>query len=71
METTNCPYCKEQTSINLPADYAPVFVFCEVCKARFIVQRHVEAFLVMTEADAPRDRNPDCIEIEMGAGDEE
>jgi hypothetical protein len=70
-ERTNCPHCRAQTSINLPGNFAPVFVFCDVCKSKFIVQRTAESFLVMTEVDAPYDRHPDCIEIELGAGDEE
>jgi len=70
-EKTNCPHCRAQTGINLPGNYMPVFVFCDVCKSKFIVQRHAGSFLVMTEEDAPCDRNPDCIELEMGAYDEE
>lgn len=68
---TTCPYCHAQTGIILPADFAPVFVFCDVCEAKFIVVRHTDEFDVMTEEDAPCDCNPDCIELEMGAGAEE
>jgi hypothetical protein len=70
-EKTNCPHCHAQTGIHLPTDFAPVFVFCDVCNARFIVVRHTDSFEVLTEADAPCHSNPDCIELEMGAYDEE
>ena len=70
-ERTNCPHCHSQTGINLPADFAPVFVFCDVCKARFIIERHSDGFQVMTEEDAPGYSNPDYIELEMGGYDEE
>jgi hypothetical protein len=70
-ERASCPYCHAQTAITLPPDFAPVFVFCDVCKTKFIAVRHAGSFEVMTEEDAPCYRNPDCIELELGGSDEE
>ncbi len=70
-EHANCPYCGAQTGVDLPDNYAPVFVFCDVCTAKFIAERLAEGFQVMTVEDAPYCSNPDLREIEMGAGDEE
>ena len=70
-EMANCPHCHGQTVINLPADFAPVFVYCDVCRAKFIAVRHAGSFTVLTEEDAPCYSNPDCIELEMGGCDEE
>jgi hypothetical protein len=70
-EMANCPYCHAQTGVNLPVNFAPVFVYCDVCNAKFIAVRHAGSFKVMTEEDAPCYSNPDCIELEMGGCDEE
>lgn len=70
-ETAQCPYCQIHTPIELPNNYAPVFVFCDNCHKKFIVERRREGFDVFTEVDAPRCSNPDCREIEMAASDEQ
>jgi len=70
-ELANCPHCHAQTAIRLPDDFSPVFVYCDVCKSKFIAVRHAGSFNVMTEEDAPCYSNPDCIELEMGGSDEE
>ena len=71
VEMEICPYCFAKTSINPPINFAPVFAFCDVCNARFIVERHSDGLEVMTEEEAPCYSNPDCIELEMGGCDEE
>jgi hypothetical protein len=70
-ETAQCPHCQTDTSIELPDNYAPVFVFCTHCHEKFIVERRAQGFDVFTEWGAPRCSNPDCREIEMAASDEQ
>jgi hypothetical protein len=66
-----CPYCQAQTTIDLPIDYAPVFVYCDSCSKKFIAERRAQGFDVFTEEGAPCCSNPDCREIEMAASDEQ
>jgi hypothetical protein len=70
-ETARCPYCHAETAVELPANYKPVFVSCGLCTKKFIAERRAQGFTVMTVEEAPCFSNPDCREIEMGAGDEE
>lgn len=70
-EISDCPYCGGQTRVALAQDYAPIFVYCEVCGARFIAERLAKGYQLLTVEDAPCSSNPDCREIEMGAYDEE
>ena len=70
-ETTRCPYCKDQTSVDLPGNYKPVYVYCDVCGKKFIVARLAEGFQALTLEAAPCCSDPDCREIEMAAYDEE
>ena len=70
-ETGRCPYCGRQTTVDLPGDYAPVYVNCDACGRRFIAQRLQEGFQVLTREDAPCYSDPDCRELEMGGYDEE
>ena len=67
----SCPYCGETTHIELAPDYAPRFVHCEACGARFIAERLATGVQLLTVEEAPCSSNPDCREIEMGAYDEE
>ncbi len=71
LETTRCPCCGRKTAVALPADYAPVYRYCDVCGEKFILERLAEGFQVMTLKDAPCCSDPDCREIEIGGGEEE
>jgi len=66
-----CPYCSEQTFVNLPGDYEPIYVYCGVCGKKFIVERLAVGFQVLTLEEAPCWSDPDCRAIEMGGSDEE
>ena len=70
-EITSCPYCGAQTGIELAPDYAPKFVHCEACGARFIVERLAKGYQLLTVEEAPCCSNPECRELEMGGYDEE
>lgn len=65
-----CPYCKEGLDVEQHENYSPVFHTCLKCNKRFIVERSLKGFDVFTEQDAPCCSNPECREIEMGAGDD-
>ena len=71
IETASCPYCGAKTSLELPGNYKPVFVYCDGCGTKFIAERLQEGFQVIRVENAPCFSNPDCRELEMGAGDEE
>jgi hypothetical protein len=71
VKTAQCPYCSEQTSVNLPGDYEPVYIYCGVCGKKFIAERLSEGFQVLTLEGAPCWSDPDCRGIEMGGSDEE
>jgi hypothetical protein len=70
-QIARCPYCKEKTEFALPADYAPVYAWCRGCGKKFIAERRREGFRVVKVEGAPCGSDPDCREIEIGAGDEE
>jgi Zn ribbon nucleic-acid-binding protein len=71
VENTQCPYCKENTTIELPSDYAPVYVTCMTCGKKIIAERRAIGFKVYTTADVPYDSDPDSREIEAYASDEQ
>lgn len=71
LETAGCPYCGRQTTVDLPGDYAPVYIHCDVCGKKFIAERLAEGFQVLTREDAPCYSDPDCRELELGGYDEE
>jgi hypothetical protein len=70
-ETAQCPYCQAHTAIELPINYAPVFVYCGSCGKKFIAERRAQGFAVFTAEKAPCCSDPDCREIEMAASDEQ
>ena len=71
-KTVQCPYCKNDTSITVPSNYAPVYVYCEICGKVFIAERLAKRIQVLTWEEAPYcGSDPDCLEIEMGASDEQ
>ena len=70
-ETAGCPYCHAHTAIELPDDYAPVYVHCANCQKKFIAERRTTGFAVFTTEGAPCCSDPDCREIEMGNVDEQ
>jgi hypothetical protein len=71
VESARCPYCSDQTSVELPADYRPVYGYCGCCGKKFIAERLAEGFQVLTIEEAPCCSDPDCRELEMGGYDEE
>lgn len=71
VKTAQCPYCKEQTTVDMPGDYEPVYGLCGVCGKKFIAERLSEGFQFLTIEEAPCCSDPDCRGIEMDAGDEE
>ncbi len=71
VQNTPCPYCKAQTSVDLPKDYAPVYLWCDLCKKKFIIERLAKGFQTLTIEEAPCCSDPDCREIEMGGSDEQ
>ena len=70
-ETTRCPYCREETTVQVPPDYAPVYVHCLACGHRFIAERTENGLDVLRLENAPCSSDPDCRETEMGQGQEE
>jgi hypothetical protein len=70
-ETARCPYCNGHTAIDLPGNYRPVYVYCDVCGKKFIAERLAEGFQTLTLEAAPCASDPDCREIEMAGYDEE
>ncbi|WDP92561.1 MAG: hypothetical protein HUN04_23690 [Desulfobacter sp.] len=70
-QETSCPYCGDTTGFEMPLDYAPVFVWCESCKKKFIIERLAKGFEAMTIEAAPSCSDPDRRAIEMGGGQEE
>lgn len=71
-QMVTCPYCAKETSIDMPEGYAPVYVTCNVCNEKFIIERfskNVRAFRLAGAAYSSSD--PECNEIEMGASDEQ
>jgi transcription elongation factor Elf1 len=70
-ETAQCPYCQEKTVIQLPQNYAPVYVHCMACGRRFIAERIENGFDVLRVENAPCSSDPDCREIEMSQGQED
>ena len=71
VENTACPYCNKNTSVVLPENYAPIYVYCRICNKKFIVERSAHGFDVFTIEGAPRDSEPDCRAIEMSSCDEQ
>ncbi|WP_022665621.1 hypothetical protein [Desulfospira joergensenii] len=71
IQKTLCPYCRLETFVELPGDYAPVYVHCDSCKKKFIVERKIQGFKSFSLEEAPCISNPDCRDIEMGAADEQ
>lgn len=70
VEITPCPYCGQKTSVALPADYEPVFVFCMICRKKFIVERLSKGFQALKTEEAPCTSDPDWRAIEYGGADE-
>ena len=70
-ETTQCPYCHDRTSVDLPGSYKPVYAYCDACGKKFIVERLAEGFHALTLEAAPCASDPDCREMEMAGYDEE
>jgi DNA-directed RNA polymerase subunit RPC12/RpoP len=70
-ETARCPYCREETALQLPPNYAPVYVHCIACGRRFIAERIKNGLNVFRLENAPCSSDPDCRETEMGQGQEE
>lgn len=67
-----CPYCQKEKSIEAPKDYGPVYISCNVCDKRFVVEKLNRGFQVLTIAEAAyHSSDPNCYEIEMGASDEQ
>ena len=71
VETVECPYCRQDSSIVPPDDYAPAYAYCPNCSKKFIVERVAEGIQVLTLEEAPCCSDPDCRAIEMGASDEQ
>jgi transcription elongation factor Elf1 len=71
MERTNCPYCRLETVIVLPDDYAPVYVHCSNCNQKFIAERLAKGFQTFSLEAAPRESDPDCRALEMCSCDEQ
>jgi transcription elongation factor Elf1 len=70
--TIKCPYCGKDKSIEAPKDYGPVYISCNVCDKRFVVEKLARGFDVLTIAEAAyHSSDPHCYEIEMGASDEQ
>ena len=70
-EKAECPYCQKGTVVQLPINYAPVFVYCKNCHKKFIIERRRQGFDVFTTESAPCDSDPDCREIEMSSSEEQ
>lgn len=70
-EIARCPYCRGKTVVQLPPNYAPVYVHCMACGRRFIVERIKNGLDVLRLENAPCSSDPDCREIEMSQGQEE
>lgn len=70
-QIARCPYCREKTVIQLPPNYAPVYVNCMACGRRFIAERIKDGLDVLRLENAPCSSDPDCREIEMNQGQEE
>lgn len=71
VENARCPYCGKPTTVDLPCDYEPVYAYCNACRKKFIAERLMEGFLVMTLEEAPCCSDPDCREVELGGYAEE
>jgi DNA-directed RNA polymerase subunit RPC12/RpoP len=70
-EIARCPYCREKTVVQLPPNYAPVYVHCMACGRRFIAERIENGLDVLRVENAPCSSDPDCREIEMSQGQED
>jgi DNA-directed RNA polymerase subunit RPC12/RpoP len=70
-ETARCPYCREETAVQLPLNFAPVYAHCMACGRRFIVERIKSGLDVFRLENAPCSSDPDCREIEMSQGQED
>jgi Zn ribbon nucleic-acid-binding protein len=70
-QTARCPYCRENTAVQLPPDYSPVYVHCIACGRRFIAERIKNGLDVFRLENAPCSSDPDCRETEMGQGQED
>ena len=70
-ETARCPYCREETAVQLPPNYAPVYVHCTACGRKFIAERIKNGLDVFRLENAPCSSDPDCRDIEMSQGQEE
>ncbi len=68
---SECPYCQEGISLELPENYAPEYRRCVLCDKKFIVERLAEGFQVMRVESAPCESDPDCRELERGASSEQ
>lgn len=71
LESAPCPYCGQETGVDLPEDYRPVYRYCEVCGKKFIAERLQEGFQVLARENAPCYSDPDCRDLELGGYDEE
>lgn len=71
LEQATCPYCQENTSVVLPENYAPTFVYCQICSEKFIIERLAHGFDIFKIEDAPCDSDPDCRVIDMSSCDEQ
>jgi uncharacterized protein (DUF983 family) len=65
-----CPYCQAGQQLEHKGNYAPVYVDCQVCERRFIVEPLADGVAVFKEGEAPCCSDPDCRAVEMGAGDD-
>lgn len=70
-EIAQCPYCKRETTVELPPDYAPVYSHCTACGKKFIAERLAEGFQVLKIEKAPCASDPECRETEMSSCQEE
>lgn len=67
-----CPYCSKICKIEIPLDYAPKYVSCNVCKKTYIIEKRTESLQTFILEEAVyKDCDPDCHAIDMSACDEQ
>lgn len=52
-QKTACPYCGKDTTIQLPDNYAPVYMHCRICTRKLIVEQMSDVFQAIPLETSP------------------
>lgn len=64
-----CPYCHGNQMVAHPGGYAPIYAECASCGKRFILEPERHGVAVYKVEDTPCCSDPDCLETELAASE--